>query len=89
MLKREFYKRAKGPIGNDEDWWRLVFDTDTNRLYVEHEWSYLDTRRLRCDGGKAELEIADFFNQSAEGPAHQELVKLISSLFESQPDDRK
>lgn len=84
MLKKEFYKRANGPIMNDEDWWRLVFDTDAKRLYVEHQWSYLDVRRGQCDGGKAELEISDFLNQSGQGAAQQELVKLmISGLFES------
>jgi hypothetical protein len=40
LLKREFHRRAKGPVMNDEDWWRLVFDTDAKRIYVEHEWAH-------------------------------------------------
>ena len=48
LLKKELYKSAKGPVANDEDWWRLVFDTDARRLYVEHEWAYVGSIMLPC-----------------------------------------
>ena len=38
-LTRRLLKLAKG--GNEE-WWRLVFDTEARRLYIEHEWSHTD-----------------------------------------------
>ena len=38
-LTRQLLKLAKG--GNEE-WWRLVFDTEAQRLYIEHEWSHTD-----------------------------------------------
>ena len=42
LLKRELHRSIKGPVANDEDWWHLVFDTDTKRLYVEHRWAHVD-----------------------------------------------
>jgi hypothetical protein len=38
MLEREFYRSARGPAPADEDVWRLVFDQNTKRLFVRHEW---------------------------------------------------
>jgi hypothetical protein len=84
MLKKEFYRTATGPVANDEDWWRLVFDTDARRLYVEHEWAYVDVRKGgRGDDGKVEIEINEFLNK-ADWPAQRELLKLIRGLFESE-----
>ncbi len=51
ILKRDLHRSASGPVANDEDWWRLAFDTEKKRLYVEHEWEYVDAQR----GGKARL----------------------------------
>ena len=85
LLKKEFYKPVKGPLANDEDWWRLVFDTDAKRLYVEHEWSYMDIGRGgKCDSGKSETEISEYLKQAGNPWPHQkELVRLISTVFES------
>ena len=33
--------KEKGKMSRNEDWWYLVFDPDSHRLFVEHEWSYL------------------------------------------------
>ena len=86
LMKRELSKRARGPVLNDEDWWRLVFDTDTKRLYVEHEWAHLDVRKGgAADGGVAEFDVAEFLNASGQGAAHGELLRLIASLFENPP----
>ena len=41
-LTRQLHKLTKG--GNEE-WWRLVFDTEAQRLYIEHEWSHTDAWR--------------------------------------------
>jgi hypothetical protein len=34
QLRKPLYQRSEGA---DEDCWRLVFDTDSSRLFVEHE----------------------------------------------------
>ncbi len=53
LLKRELFRSARGTVMNDEDWWRLAFDTENKRLYVEHEWAHLDVRR-RAKGERAQ-----------------------------------
>src|SRR5258706_16258861 len=40
-LRRPLYQRSDGA---DEDCWRLVFDTDARRLFVEHEAKRGDMR---------------------------------------------
>src|SRR4051795_11073898 len=34
QLRRPLYQRSEG---DDEDRWGLVFDTDANRLFIQHE----------------------------------------------------
>ena len=58
LLIRELQRSAKGPVANNEDWWRLVFDTDTKRLYIAHEWQHTAVRGAGCsDSGKEQIEI--------------------------------
>jgi hypothetical protein len=83
ILKREIDRRATGPVMNDEDWWRLVFDTETKRLYVEHEWAHMDVRQGGpANNGSEEIEITAFLKEDNQRRAHQELSRLISTLFE-------
>jgi hypothetical protein len=77
-LTRQLHKLAKG--GNEE-WWRLVFDTKAQRLYIEHEWSHTDTwRASRSKSGTAEFDINSFLAEG-EAPAQAELQRIIESLF--------
>jgi hypothetical protein len=79
---------ARGPVvSHDEDWWRLVFDTDNKHLYVEHEWKHKDVSwRGREDAGTKQIEIADYLSEPGEGPGQHELLRLFSLVFEGQPD---
>ena len=82
LLIRELQRSAKGPVANDEDWWRLVFDTDTKRLYVEHEWQHTEVRGgARSDQGKEPIEIPEYLTQAGQTAGHRELWRLIQTLF--------
>jgi hypothetical protein len=67
---RQFYQSWRGPAPADQDTWSLVFNEETRRLLVRHEW-----RTLRHDGFD-ELEIAEFLKQNGEPQ-----TALIDSLF--------
>ena len=83
VLKRLLHQRATGPVGNDEDWWRLVFDTDAGRLYVEHEWEHTDVRGLGVSNKSIEqIDIESFLLQPGQSAAHRELCSLLERLFE-------
>ena len=88
LKKRELHRSAKGPVINGGDWWRLVFDTDTKRLYVEHEWHHTDMRGGggASSRGRSQMDVASFLGQPEQGPAHRELQRLLSSLFEEEPN---
>jgi len=66
-LTRLLHERVKGAHMENEDWWRLAFDTEAKRLYIEHEWSHRDVwRASRSNSGTAEFDINGFL---AEGEA--------------------
>ena len=77
LLKKPLYQRSEG---RDEDLWRLAFDTDARRLFVEHEQIRGDTRGRGYSIHTDEIDIADFLRQSGEG--QRELVRLLGVLFE-------
>lgn len=69
-INREFYQNWRGPAPADQDFWCLVFDTETRRLLVRHEWQA--SRHSGCD----EFEVAEFLNQTGSAQ-----TALIDSLF--------
>jgi hypothetical protein len=77
LLRRPLYQRSDGP---DEDHWRLVFDTDSKRLFVEHEEKRGDMRGAGYGIHSDEMEIAAFLAERGQG--QQELMRLIGGLFE-------
>jgi hypothetical protein len=77
LLRRPLYQRSEGA---DEDRWRLAFDTDANRLFVEHEKTRGDMRGSGYGIDTDEMDIADFLNQRGQG--QQALIQLLGTLFE-------
>jgi hypothetical protein len=70
-VQLEFHRSARGPAPTDVDCWHLVFDGNTKRLFVRHEW---ETIR---HSGVDEFEVAEFLAQ--EGAAQ---TALINHLFQ-------
>ena len=82
QLTRLLHERVKGAHKENKEWWRLAFDTEAKRLYVEHEWTHADMwRDSRSDSGTVEFEINAFLAEGEE-PAQAELMRVIESLFE-------
>jgi hypothetical protein len=69
-ITRKFYQSWRGPAPADQDSWSVVFDPETRRLLVRHEW-----QASRHDGVD-ELEIAEFLQTTGSAQA-----ALIDSLF--------
>jgi hypothetical protein len=70
VINRKFYQSWRGPAPADQDHWSLVFELDTRRLLVRHDW-----QTSRHDGFD-EMELAEFLKQT--GAAQ---TALIDSLF--------
>jgi len=90
ILKRILHRTEKGPVMNNEDMWSLVFDTDTKRLYVEHEWQSVDVRAGgETSGGTAQMDIAEYLTQGGQTAGHRELWRLLKGIFEEEIESSK
>lgn len=69
-IQRQFYRSSRGPTPADEDTWSLVFDPETRRLLVRHEW------QASGHSGFDDLEVTEFLQQT--GGAQ---TALIDGLF--------
>jgi hypothetical protein len=69
-LQHEFYRNSRGPNPADEDWWSLVFDPETRRLLVRHEWQAAGHR------GFDDWDVTEFLAHNGGAQA-----ALIDSVF--------
>jgi hypothetical protein len=86
LLKRELHRQCEGPEATRRDLWTLVFDTDTKRLYVEHEWTSLETREGEAECRTGAMDIAQYLTQGGQTAGHRELWRLLQTLFEQKSD---
>jgi hypothetical protein len=84
--RRQLHYRMKGSLGNDEDWWTLVFDSESHDLYIEHEWDNVPLGGGKADRGKSRSTIKNFLDQNFRATQHSELIALIVGLFEDVED---
>ena len=71
--------------GRDEDRWRLVLDSETRWLFVEHEKTRGDMRGRGYSIETDEIELAEYLLEN--GPGQNELVRLLGALFEQERAD--
>jgi hypothetical protein len=81
LLRKPLYQRNEG---GDDDRWRLAFDTDTRRLFVEHEQTRGDMRGYGYATTIDEINLDTFLRD--EGDAQRELVHLLGALFMDQDE---
>jgi hypothetical protein len=84
LLRKPLYQRSEGA---DQDRWRLAFDLDTRRLFVEHEKIRGDMRGPGYSTDTDEIELSDFLRKSGEG--QRELVRLLGEFFAEHEDARQ
>jgi hypothetical protein len=81
VLVKPLYQRSEG---RDDERWCLVLDTDANRLFVEHEQTRGDTHGRGYATDIDEIEVTEFLNN--RGPGYEELMRLLSRIFEDQKE---
>jgi hypothetical protein len=85
LLRKPLYQRNDGA---DEDRWRLAFDTESRRLFVEHEKTRGDFSGSGYATETDELEVADYLGESGQGHDYgqHELMRLFGVLFEDRSE---
>jgi hypothetical protein len=88
LLRKTLHQSATDPASGEEEWWRLVFDTEANRLYIVHEWERTDRRDANAsDRGSEQVDIGSFLAEPGQHAAHRELRSLIDKMFDSSTGD--
>jgi hypothetical protein len=77
-------EKAAVPAHGRRRRWRLVFDTDTHRLFVEHEKKRGDMRGSGYGTNTDEMDVAAFLNERGQG--QHELMQLLGTVFEDRQD---
>ena len=71
---RELYSSANG------DRWHLAREAGSGRVYVLHQ------PNASSGGRPSEIELGEFLRRDRGGPEHRELLRLIGTLVEAEPD---
>jgi hypothetical protein len=79
LLRRLLHRHR---IGDDADCWYLLFDSETKRLCVLHEWGNADDLRDGTAGERVELDVAAYLT-TRDDAGQRELVRLVTVLFEN------
>lgn len=74
MARTEFYKRTKGPMAENEDWWYLV-DGDNGEKLVEHEWDHVRINGLARNSGSNTYTIQAFLDGDHNSTAKAALMR--------------
>ena len=78
ILSRQIAQRVKGALGEDEDWWRLCYDTEADGFYNEHKGSYVNPYKFRVPNtGTRRHPIANW-----DGPGSDRLNEAKAALTE-------
>ena len=77
---QELGKRIKGPMGEREDWWRLIV-TPGGEQAVEHEWSHTALNTLKTNSGTKIYQVAEFLElDSPQASGAQRALREILGL---------
>ncbi|MCO4842702.1 MAG: hypothetical protein KC439_07325 [Yoonia sp.] len=76
----EFFKRTKGSLAENEDWWNLVFDDLTGEQKVTHTWHHMDPYRSKVTGdGSKSYTIQEFLESQSPDDAKEALKKALET----------
>ena len=78
ILKREIHRKVRGSLAQDEDWWRLCYDTHAREFFVEHEWSHVDPYRT---DNPFDVGTRTFSVDSYRGPHARRIPALQAKLL--------
>lgn len=55
------HSTCKGSLGEDDDWWELLVDTETDERTVEHTWSHMNPYKgIVTSEGTEIMTVAEF-----------------------------
>lgn len=66
ILSEQIATRTKGPMAENEDWWSLCYDTDSEEFFIEHQWSYVKINGLSVDSGTAREPVEGWNGRGSE-----------------------
>lgn len=80
ILSERLHHEATGALNHIEDWWNLLYNTETRQFHVEHEWDHMapySTGKVGGSFGKSRIEVDGY-----EGPGADNLAAAKQTLLE-------
>ena len=77
--RTEIHSQRKGSMGEDEDWWTLLVDSESGEKTVEHEWSYTNAYGPGQDSGTQIVTVDEFLAGNSDQTAKAKLRELLDA----------
>ena len=77
MSNKQFFKKAKGPMDNYEDWYS--YRTENEEIVITHEWCYVSPSLVKNNGSK-EFALDDFYQS---GEVHEAAKAALRDTLKS------
>ena len=75
------HEEIKGALGQHEDWWTLIVNSETGERSVEHEWSYVDPYQIgNKNSGVKVVAVAEFLQGESTEVVKSKLNALLENL---------
>jgi hypothetical protein len=79
ILSEEIARRVQGHMGQNEDWWHLRYNTETETFTVRHSWSHTQMKSLKTNDGENDYP-ADIWTGDGANNIPKAKEKLLAQL---------
>jgi len=74
----DFHESAEGALAENKNWWAVVMDTDSRRVWVEHRWHYVNPYSgITTSKGEALHPVEEFLNTNDGRPLKKKLEAAL------------
>jgi hypothetical protein len=63
----DFHESAEGGLAENKNWWAIIVDTSSGRVWVEHRWHYVNPYSGVTSSKGEELHPVAEFVRTTEG----------------------
>ena len=77
ITRTRIHAKVKGALAENEDWWVLIVDTESDNKTVEHEWSHTNAYGPGQNSGMTSMTVDEFLGSDADNAAKDKLRAIL------------